>query len=84
MKTLPVQVHTDPFSKKYDMNRTGVHIAPAKRCCYSPIVINSLLKKECDGFSNVSVLGVHIEKIIFKTHHFQINPFSVQELKAPF
>ena len=36
------------------------------------IVINSLLKKECAAFSNVSVFGV----FTLKTGHFQSAPFS--------
>ena len=41
MNTLPV--HTAPFLKKYDMNRTGVHFAPAIRCCLSPFKTQSFV-----------------------------------------
>ena len=33
MKTLPVRIA--PFSNKYAMKTIGVHVAPAKLCCYS-------------------------------------------------
>ena len=74
MKTLPVhiarfQINTastllqqngfvNPFSKQ-SLLLIGVKTAPI--ATLNAIVIKSLLAKECEAFSNVSVFGVHTE-----------------------
>ena len=74
MKSLPV--HITPFPNRYAMKTKGVHIAPAILLLISvkkgpiatlnSIVINSLLAKECEAFSNALVVGIYTENGSFR------------------
>ena len=89
MKTLPV--HIAQFSSKYAMKMIGIHIAPAKLCCYSLLLIMPLLivviKAQMATLSAIVInsllakecaafSNLSVLALTLKTDRFQNAPFS--------
>ena len=67
MKTIGVLIapEYDVFNPLFKIKPLLVAVKNAPIASMHTIVINSLLTKECEAFSNVSVFGVHTENGLF-------------------